>query len=121
MTSPPPAVPARLTGIWLSAEPVHTRIETLIIDMLALTLPSRMLCEAELEEIRRGTKRTDVVLEYLGLRTISIDADGAFPLQVVSSHSPRDSWGEALVLPEGDRPIWHPDEHRRRRPDRACP
>src|SRR5215475_11027 len=105
MTSPPPAVPARLTGIWLSAEPVHTRIETLIIDMLALTLPSRMLCEAELEEIRRGTKRTDIVLEYLGLRTISIDGDGAFPLQVVASHSPRDSWGEALVLPEGDRPI----------------
>ena len=105
MTSPPSAVPARLTGIWLSAEPVHTRIETLIIDMLTLTLPSRMLCEAELEEIRRGTKRTDVVLEYLGLRTISVDGDGAFPLQVVASHSLRDSWGEALVLPEGDRPI----------------
>src|SRR5262249_59176688 len=80
-------------------------IERWIMGRLALTVPSRKLWEAELEEIRRGTKRTDVVLEYLGLRTISIDGDGAFPLQVVASHSPRDSWGEALVLPEGDRPI----------------
>ena len=84
---------------------MQTPIETLIIDMLASNLPSRVLREAELEELRRGAKLADVALEYLGLRTISVDGDGEMPLRVVASHSPRDSWREALVLPEGDRPI----------------
>jgi CRP-like cAMP-binding protein len=96
---------APLTGIWMSSESVQTRIETLIIDMLASNLPSRLLREAELEELRRGAKLADVALEYLGLRTISVDGDGEIPLRVVASLSPRDSWREALVLPEGDRPI----------------
>jgi CRP-like cAMP-binding protein len=105
MTSQSSEARAPLTGIWMSAESVQTRIETLIIDMLASNLPSRLLREAELEELRRGAKLADVALEYLGLRTISVDGDGEIPLRVVASLSPRDSWREALVLPEGDRPI----------------
>ena len=73
MSSPFPVPRVPLIGIWLSAESVQTRIETLIIDMLAPNLPSRVLREAELEELRRGVKLADVALEYLGLRTISVD------------------------------------------------
>lgn len=73
--------------------------------MLAPNLPSRVLREAELEELRRGAKLADVALEYLGLRTISVDTDGEIPLRVVAFDSPRHSWREALLLPEGDRPI----------------
>src|SRR5215470_4573836 len=105
MSSRPSEAPAQLTGIWLSADSVQARIESLILDMLAPTLPSRMLREAEMEELRRGAKLAEVALEYLGLRTISIDGDGEVPLRVVASHSPRDSWREELALPEGDRPI----------------
>src|SRR6266478_4640471 len=105
MTSRSPEARAPLTGIWLSAESVQRPIETLLIDMLAPNLPSRVLREAELEELRRGAKLADVALEYLGLRTISVDADGETPLRLVASDSPRHSWREALVLPEGDRPI----------------
>ena len=105
MTPRSPEARAPLTGIWLSAEAVQTPIETLVIAMLASNLPSRLLREAELEELRRGANLADVALEYLGLRTISVDGDGEIPLRVVGSLSPRDSWREALVLPEGDRPI----------------
>src|SRR6266498_2337328 len=105
MTSRSPEVRVPLTGIWLSAEPIQTPIDTLVIDMLASNLASRALREAELEELRRGVKLADVALEYLGLRTISVDGDGDSPLRVVASDSPRDSWRDALVLPEGDRPI----------------
>src|SRR5262245_42441372 len=105
MTSQSSEARAPLTGIWMSAESVQTPIETLIIDMLASSLPSRVLRDAELEELRRGAKLADVALEYLGLRTISVDGDGEVPVRVVASLSPRDSWREALVLPEGDRPI----------------
>jgi CRP-like cAMP-binding protein len=105
MTSRSPEAPAPLTGIWLSAEAVQRPIERLVIDMLAPNLPSRVLREAELEELRRGAKLADVALEYLGLRTISVDTDGEIPLRVVAFDSPRHSWREALLLPEGDRPI----------------
>src|SRR4029453_11272864 len=105
MTSQSPEARAPLTGIWLSGESVQTPIETLVIDMLASNLPSRVLREAELEELRRGAKLADVALEYLGLRTTSVDGDGEIPLRVVASLSPRDSWGGALVLPGGARPI----------------
>jgi CRP-like cAMP-binding protein len=84
---------------------VQRPIERLVIDMLAPNLPSRVLREAELEELRRGAKLADVALEYLGLRTISVDTDGEIPLRVVAFDSPRHSWREALLLPEGDRPI----------------
>ena len=105
MTSRSPEARAPLTGIWLSAESVQRPIETLVMDMLAPNLPSRVLREAELEELRRGAKLADVALEYLGLRTISVDANGEIPLRVVAFDSPRHSWREALLLPEGDRPI----------------
>src|SRR5215475_14142423 len=105
MTSRSPEVRVPLTGIWLSAEPIQTPIDTLVIDMLASNLASRALREAELDELRRGVKLADVALEYLGLRTISVDGDGDPPLRVVASDSPRDPWRDALVLPEGDRPI----------------
>jgi CRP-like cAMP-binding protein len=105
MTSRSPEVRVPLTGIWLSAESIQTPIDTLVIDMLTSNLASRALREAELEELRRGVKLADVALEYLGLRTISVDGDGDPPLRVVASDSPRDSWRDALVLPEGDRPI----------------
>src|SRR4029453_8395495 len=105
MTSQSPEARAPLTGIWLSGESVQTPIETLVIDMLASNLPSRVLREAELEELRRGAKLADVAVEYLGLQTISVDGDGEIPLRVVASLSPRDSWREALCLPEGAPPI----------------
>ena len=105
MSSWSPEVRVPLTGIWLSAEPIQSPIDTLVIDMLATNLASRALREAELEELRRGVKLAEVALEYLGLRTISVDGDGDPPLRVVASDSPRDSWRDALVLPEGDRPI----------------
>src|SRR4030095_16004105 len=76
MTSPSPEVRVPLTGIWLSAEPIQTPIDTRVIAMLAASLASRALREAELEELRRGVKLADVALEYLGLRTISVDGDG---------------------------------------------
>ena len=105
MTLRSPEARTPLTGIWLSAESVQRPIERLVIDMLAPNLPSRVLREAELEELRRGAKLADVALEYLGLRTISVDTDGEIPLRVVAFDSPRHSWREALLLPEGDRPI----------------
>src|SRR5262252_2538505 len=113
MTSGSPEARVPLTGIWLSAEPIQTPIETLVIDMLASTLASRALREAELEELRRGVKLADVALEYLGLRTISVDGDGDPLLRVVASDSPRDPWRDALVLPRRSTHR-HPDQHHRR-------
>ena len=43
MTSPSPEVRVPLTGIWLSAEPIQTPIDTLVIDTVSythLTLPT---------------------------------------------------------------------------------
>src|SRR5215813_2197966 len=101
----PTEVRVPLTGIWLSAEPIQTPIDTLVIDMLASTLASRALREAELEELRRVVKLADVALEYLGLRTNSVDGDGDPLLRVFTSDSPRDSWRDAIVLPERDLPF----------------
>jgi CRP-like cAMP-binding protein len=105
MTSPRPDARPPLAGICLTAEPVKAPIESLLLHMLTPSLPSRFLREAELEELRRGAKLTNVALEYLGLRMIGVDTDGEIPLRVVAAQSPRDPWREALVLPEGDRPV----------------
>jgi hypothetical protein len=94
-----------LAGIWLTAEPVQTRIEPLLLEMLAPNLPNPALREAEVEEMGRGVKLAGAVLEYLGLRTVAMDADGEFPLRVVAPRLSRDPWREALVLPGGDQPI----------------
>ncbi len=94
-----------LAGIWLSAEPVQTPIEPLLLDMLAQNLTNPALREAEAEELGRGVKLAGAVLEYLGLRTVAVDEDGEFPLRVVAPKLARDPWREALVLPGGDQPI----------------
>ena len=94
-----------LSGIWLTAEPAPTRIEPLLLDMLAPNLPNPALREAEVEELGRGVKLAGAVLEYLGLRTVAIDTDGETPLRVVAPRLARDPWREALVVPGGDQPI----------------
>src|SRR5262249_57754658 len=92
MTSRSPEVRVPLTGIWLSAEPIQTPIDTLLIEMLASNLASRALREAELEELRRGVKLASVALEYLGLPTISVDRAREIPLRIVACEAPRGSW-----------------------------
>ena len=52
-----------LTGIWLTAEPVRTPIDLLLLDMLAPNLPDPVLRQAEMEELGRGVKLADVSLE----------------------------------------------------------
>ena len=94
-----------LTGIWLTGETVRPSIEPLLLDMLAPSLPDPVLRQAEMEELRRGVKLAEVSLEYLGLRTVGVDAEGDIPLRVVAPKSPRDPWREALIVPGGDRPI----------------
>src|SRR5713101_4328307 len=94
-----------LRGIWLTSEPVRTAIEPLLRDMLAPNLPNPILREAEIEELGRGVKLAGVALEYLGLLTVGVDAEGEIPLRVVAPKPPRDPWREALIVPGGDRPI----------------
>src|SRR5258705_10441475 len=91
MTSRSPEEQAPLTGIWLSAESVQTPIETLIIDMLASNLPSRVLREAELEELRRRANPPHVAREYLRPPPISGPRGGGVPLQAVGALSRRDA------------------------------
>ncbi len=93
------------TAIWLTAESVRTPIESLLADMLAPNLPGSFPREAEMEELRRGVKLTAVALEYLGLRTVDVDATGDIPLRVVTPKGPGDPWREELVLPGSDQPI----------------
>ena len=56
---------AILPGIWLSSAPVATPIETLLLQMLTANQANPRLRQAFIEELRRGVKRKDVVLEYL--------------------------------------------------------
>ena len=65
-----------LTGIWLTAEPVHTKIERLLLDMLAPSVSDPVLRDAEIEEFRRGVKLAAVIPDYLGLRTTGVDGQG---------------------------------------------
>ena len=94
-----------MTGIWLTADPIRLPIEPLLLEMLAPQLPSPTLRRAELEELRRGTKLAEVILEYLGLRSLGRDAQGAVPLHVVTPVAPPDPWRDALLVPGGDQPI----------------
>jgi CRP-like cAMP-binding protein len=100
MDSRPP-----LTGIWLTPEPAPLPIQSLLLEMLLPSLPNPILRDAELEELERGAKLSRVVLEYLGLRTIAVDEAGPTPLHVVRAKLARDPWRDALVMPDGDRPI----------------
>jgi len=95
----------QLAGLWLSADPVQTPIERLLLDMLAPNLPNPVLREAEVEELRRGVKLAGPALEYLGLRPLALDTAGPVPLRIVAPKLPRDPWNEALVLPGGDQPV----------------
>ncbi len=94
-----------LAGIWLTADAIRIPIERLLLEMLAPNLPSPVLREAELAELRRGVKLTDVVLEYLGLRSLDVDDTGVVPLRIVAPKLGRDPWREALLVPGGDQPI----------------
>src|SRR6266496_2619619 len=89
MTSRSPEARAPLTGIWLSAESVQTPIETLVIDMLASNLPSRVLREAELEELRRGAQVLPEGDRPIGILINTADAG---PLVLV--HEVFDSFAE---------------------------
>jgi CRP-like cAMP-binding protein len=94
-----------VAGIWLTEEPVRTPIEPLLLEMLTPNIPNPVLRKAELEELARGAKLAGVAIEYLGLRTLGVDAKGETLLQVVTANAPRDTWREALVPPEGNQPV----------------
>jgi CRP-like cAMP-binding protein len=94
-----------LTGVWLCPGPVRTPIETLVIELLEPNQQHPVLQRALLEELNRPVKRADVVLEYLGLRQVALDAEGEHPLLLVAPKSGRDPWREALLDPGGACPI----------------
>ncbi|HXJ78832.1 MAG TPA: cyclic nucleotide-binding domain-containing protein [Candidatus Methylomirabilis sp.] len=97
--------PRPLGGIWLNAGPVHASIESLVLDMLEPNFPNPVLRRAAIEELARGVKLADVVVESLGLRAVAIDEPGGLASRVVAAQLSRDPWREALVAPGGDRPI----------------
>src|SRR5262245_35276857 len=94
-----------VSGIWLSGQGVRSSIEPLLLDMLEPNVPNSVLRRATVEELGRGVKLAEVVIESLGLRTIAIDDHGGIPLRVVASQLSRDRWREALIAAESDRPI----------------
>jgi CRP-like cAMP-binding protein len=93
------------TGVWLTTGSVQARIHALLLEMLKPRLPDTVLQESVVEELGRAVKRADVVLEYLGLRTTGLDAEGRVPLVLVQSRSGKDPWREALLVPGGECPI----------------
>lgn len=92
-------------GIWLTAEPVRTPIEPLLLEMLAPNVPNPALRGAELEELGRGAKLAAVAIEYLGLRALHVDAAGEVALHVVAAKGPHDLWREALLPTDGHQPV----------------
>lgn len=104
--SPRPRRPAGLLrGIWLSLAPPRAVIDALALELLEPNLPSPLLRQAVLEELTRPVKRTDLILEYLGLRGVGTDAGGDLPLVLVSPVRDKDPWRQALLEPGGDCPI----------------
>src|SRR4249919_570891 len=97
--------PTPVSGIWLSGESVRSSVEPLLLDMLEPNFPNSVLRRATVEELGRGVKLAEVVIESLGLRTIAVDEHGGIPLRVVASQLSRDPWREALIAAESDRPI----------------
>jgi hypothetical protein len=81
---------------------VRTRIDRLLLDMLEPRVPDSVLRESVVEELGRAVKRADVVLEYLGLKTIGLDSEGKVPLLLVQPHPGTDPWRNALLVPGGD-------------------
>jgi CRP-like cAMP-binding protein len=102
MMAPELAGPA---GAWLTPGPVGAPIETLLLDMVKPQQPNSILRESILEELGRAVKRTDVVLEYLGLTTVGQDSEGEIPLILVAPRPGKDPWRDALLVPGGECPI----------------
>src|SRR5215510_7521938 len=96
---------AILAGIWLSFAPVTAPIETLLLQMLEANQPNPRLRQAFIEELHRGVKRKDVVLEYLGLQEGGTDQEGEITLHVVSPVEGKELWQEALLARQGHCPI----------------
>jgi len=94
-----------ISGIWLSGERVQTSVEPLLLDMLEPNFPNAVLRRAAVEELGRGAKLAEVVIESLGLRTVGVDEHGPVPLRIVATQLSRDPWREALVATGSDRPI----------------
>src|ERR1041385_1314714 len=92
-----------VSGIWLSGQDVRSTVEPLLLEMLEPNFPNAVLRRATVEELGRGVKLAEVVIESLGLRTIVIDEQGGIPLRVVASQLSRDPWREALIAAESDR------------------
>src|SRR5262249_52787020 len=97
--------PGPLAGIWLSADPVHASVEALVLEMLEPNFPNPVLRGATVEELARGVKLADVVVESLGLRTVSVEEHGGLSARVVAPQLSRDPWREALVAPGGGPPV----------------
>lgn len=96
---------AVLTGIWLSPDRVEASIEPLLFHMLEPQQPHTELRQTVLEELTRRVKRKDVVLQYLGLRDVETDQDGAIPLHIVAPTQEQTPWREALLLRQSPCPI----------------
>jgi CRP-like cAMP-binding protein len=97
--------PTILTGIWLSSAQVATPIETLLLQMLEANQPNPRLRQAFIEELHRGVKRKDVVLEYLGLQEVGTDQAGEITLHLVSPEQGKELWQAALLALQGHCPI----------------
>jgi hypothetical protein len=96
---------AILAGIWLSSAQVETPIETLLLQMLEANQSNPRLRQACIEELHRGVKRKDVVLEYLGLQEVGTDRGGEITIHLVSPDERKGLWQDALLAHQGHRPI----------------
>ncbi len=97
--------PAVLRGLWLTLGSVQRPIESLLLEMLERNQPHPSLRRSILEELDHPAKLLQVALEYLGLRAVGEDAEGPLALILVSPHTERDPWRDALLLPAGDCPV----------------
>lgn len=97
--------PAVLSGIWLTLGSVQRPIENLLLELLERTQPNPILRQSILEELDHPVKLLQVALEYLGMRAVGEDAGGRLPLILVSPHTERDPWRDALLQPAGDCPV----------------
>src|SRR5262245_5770739 len=103
--SRPKRASSPVSAIWLTGERVHSSIEPLLLEMLEPNFPNSVLRRAAVEELGRGVKLSEVVIESFGLQTVTVDEHGRVPLRVVASQLSRDPWREALVATESDRPV----------------
>ena len=95
-----------LNAVWLTAPPSTPPIEPLILSLVERTLPRPGLRQAFLDELARPAKRTDVILEHMGLRETGAEPDGRPPLIFVTAKSAEhDPWRDTLLLPGGACPI----------------